>query len=137
MPVVLIVAITMIFSTFTRIIQKQHERLGTLKYIIATTVEFVTGAFLAMNIFIYGLSNTIDIPMMSTGVNFIEAFLLIALSVPIIGPSLGWVLGIGETVGNYHVYRHGLLMYVSAFIISTVTFGVVYRLIRMGRSKNK
>jgi len=124
------------FYKMTRELRKHVANLGVVKLMLMAGLEFMAGAFLALNLFIYGMSSTIPMPKVSQGMNFIETFLLIFLSVPVIGPAFSWIFEIGNRVGLYQVYHDSGLMYLSSAIISTITFGWLIRLFRMGRNSN-
>jgi hypothetical protein len=111
-------------------VKEAAKKFGLVTFTLIALLEFGSAALIATNIFIYGLGNTFW-PMHGTGLNFIEALLLIVLSVPLLGPSIGWVFHIGDQIGLYSVYREGILMYLASTIIVTISIGWAIKLVRV------
>jgi hypothetical protein len=119
------------FFSATELLKAQRAKMGLIPFVFIAAFEFMAGAFLAMNMFIYGVSNILDVPSVSSGMNFVEAFIFVILSVPFVGRGLAWVLNIKSAVGLYGVHNSPILGFVSSTFISTITLGYLLRMFRM------
>jgi hypothetical protein len=126
-------SLSQFFYAATQLLKAQQAKMGLVPFAMVAVFEFMSGAFLALNLLIYGASNTFSLPMTSGGMNFVETFLSILLSVPILGSIVGWMFGIGGTIGLYHVHHDALWTYLTATFISSIALGWVIRLFRMSR----
>lgn len=124
------------FSQMTNGIQKSYETLGFVRFAIFVAVELVCISLLGINLLIYGISNTFPLATASTGMNFVETFILIILSFPIVGSFLKWIFGIEKKLGLYEVYQDDFLIYFSSFLMTTITFGLFIRLFRLARQSS-
>jgi hypothetical protein len=121
------------FDSATELLRKHRVKLGLIRFMLTATFEFMAGAFVATNMFIYGVSNIFEVPDVS-GMSFVEAFIFVILSVPFVGRGLAWLFNIGgSTVGLYAVHRSDILGYVSSTFISTITLGYLLRMYRMSK----
>lgn len=119
------------FLTLTNHLKTAKTRLGLVPFMLLATLEFMAGTFLALNLFIYGVSNAITVSYLSNGMNFIEALLLIVFSVPFVGTGIEWIYGLENSLGSYNIKRDEILAYVSSGVITTVTIGLLVRYFRI------
>lgn len=124
------------FQRITGVLEEQRKKMGPGPFMTIAILEFMSGAFLALNLLLYGISNTLRLPVASKNMNFVEVFVLIVFSVPGLGSALRWIFDIREAIGFYRVYQDPVWNWLSASFLSTIAFGWVVRLFRMSKGKS-
>jgi hypothetical protein len=110
--------------------------MGIVRFTVVSFVEFFLGAFLAISLLFYGLSNSFGALINVHSMNFAEAAISILYSLPLVGSIMHRFFPAGLYEHAYFGSTAPAVLEIgSKFIFTTVVIGIVVRLLSFARSK--
>ncbi|PHQ70710.1 MAG: hypothetical protein COB97_04080 [Paracoccus sp.] len=122
--------LTNIFDSTKRIQAAARGKLGLVRFLLITVIEFVVIPVQAATIFTYGAINVLSA---SGEANFFESAGLVVTSIPLVPLILTEFYSFSGVFGLYEVPRQPVLSWGVSVFFASVIAGVVFRLILLSR----